>query len=89
MIARMLKVLGDVQGVSFRHWAKKEAEKLGLLGWAKNEYDGSVSIFVQGEDVTVQEFIDWSKKGSPMSTVEQIEVNDAEIDEGLKGFTVK
>ena len=33
---------GRVQGVGFRYYAVQKANQLGLTGWVKNLYDGSV-----------------------------------------------
>lgn len=40
---------GEVQGVGFRFRAYHAASSLGLTGWVRNEYDGSVLMEVQGE----------------------------------------
>jgi len=87
--AYAISVHGDVQGVSYRYFAKKEALNLDLTGWAKNEHDGTVSIFIQGDSQKAQEFVDWTKEGSPMATVENVSVNVAEPDENIKNFEVK
>lgn len=86
--AYSIKVCGDVQGVNYRYFAKREAKSLDLTGWAKNEQNGTVSIFVQGEAESVQRFVDWAKQGSPMATVERVAVEVAETDETLKEFEV-
>ena len=39
---------GYVQGVGFRYRALYAARGLGLTGWVRNEYDGSVSAELQG-----------------------------------------
>ncbi len=39
---------GWVQGVGFRYRAYHAANSLGLTGWVQNEYDGSVTLEVQG-----------------------------------------
>lgn len=83
-----IRITGDVQGVNFRYFAQKEAEKLGLFGWAQNEHDDSVSTFIQGDDEGCQKFIEWSREGSPMASVRDVKVEEAEINEGLKGFKV-
>ncbi|MGN1167316.1 MAG: acylphosphatase [Lachnospiraceae bacterium] len=41
---------GRVQGVGFRYTAKYLAQSLGLTGWVKNEYDGTVIMEVQGRE---------------------------------------
>ena len=44
---------GRVQGVGFRYKLRYLAEKDSVTGWARNEYDGSVSTELQGleEDI--------------------------------------
>jgi acylphosphatase len=40
---------GDVQGVGFRFRAYHAANVLGLTGFVRNEYDGSVLLEAQGD----------------------------------------
>lgn len=89
MEAIKIKISGDVQGVSYRFWANKAAKKIGVAGWAKNDHDGSVTILAQGEKEALSKMIAWTKEGSPLSTVAEITVEEAEPIEGLKGFSVK
>jgi len=70
-----LRITGQVQGVFFRRSAKIEAEKLGIVGWVRNESDGSVEIMAQGEKKNVDKFIKWCKKGPPFARVEKIDVH--------------
>ena len=39
---------GRVQGVGFRYTAKYLAQSLGLTGWVRNEWDGTVTLEIQG-----------------------------------------
>ena len=39
---------GRVQGVGFRWTASQIAGEYGLTGWVRNEYDGTVTMEVQG-----------------------------------------
>ena len=45
--AQRLTVSGRVQGVGFRPFVYRLAQRLGLRGWVRNEA-GSVEIFAQG-----------------------------------------
>lgn len=49
-IRKRIRFHGRVQGVGFRYTAKCLAQSLGLTGWAKNEYDGTVLMEVQGRE---------------------------------------
>lgn len=48
---------GEVQGVGFRYTAKYAAESLGLTGWVKNNWDGSVEMEVQGDDELIERML--------------------------------
>lgn len=68
-----LHITGRVQGVFFRHGARSEAQRLGILGWVRNEADGSVRIAAEGEERNLREFAKWCKTGTERSRVENIE----------------
>ena len=48
---------GRVQGVGFRYRAKYMAQSLGLTGWVRNEWDGSVSMEVQGRGQLIDKLL--------------------------------
>ena len=48
---------GRVQGVGFRYHSTYKAENLGLTGWVRNCYDGSVEMEVQGSEVSIREML--------------------------------
>jgi len=48
---------GRVQGVGFRAFAIRKAEELGLNGWVRNRWDGSVEITAEGERVMLDKFV--------------------------------
>ena len=52
-IRESITFYGRVQGVGFRYKLGYLAEKYSVTGWARNEYDGSVSTELQGleEDI--------------------------------------
>lgn len=51
-----LRFEGMVQGVGFRWTCRTIARSLGCTGWVRNEYDGSVSMELQGTQGQVSEF---------------------------------
>jgi acylphosphatase len=56
-----------VQGVGFRYSTQREAQNLGLTGYARNMDDGSVEVLACGEAQKVEQLIDWLKAGGPRS----------------------
>lgn len=84
----MIKIYGRVQGVFFRMNAQKEAEKLNLVGWVKNEFDSSVLIEVRGEKENLDKFIQWCRQGSPSAKVEKINIQWKDDDKEYKKFEI-
>lgn len=69
-----LKIHGKVQGVFFRAEAAEKARQLAITGWIKNEDDGTVNCFIQGENPNLEKFIEWCSEGPPLAVVETINV---------------
>ena len=44
---------GHVQGVGFRWWVRARALELGLVGHARNSYDGRVEIVAEGTEAAL------------------------------------
>lgn len=57
MIRKAIAFYGRVQGVGFRYRARHAAGALGLTGWVENEYDGSVSMEVQGDETLIDRML--------------------------------
>lgn len=71
----VLKIHGDVQGVSFRYYTQEQAQNLGLVGWVKNDLDGSVSIVAEGEEENLKKLIDWARKGPSFARLDHVDVS--------------
>ena len=87
-VARKVRVTGRVQGVYFRGWTKSEAERLGLGGWVRNEYDGSVSALIAGTPKAVEEMLRLMRRGPLDARVDEVQVEKADVAEALGGFSV-
>ena len=44
-----IKILGKVQGVGFRYFVKRQANKFNIKGFCRNEIDGSVFVNSSGK----------------------------------------
>lgn len=84
-----MSIVGDVQGVFFRHFAKVEADDLALTGWCRNESDGSVYVVVEGEGKNVDKFVRWAKGGSELATVESVDVTEEKYTGLEKEFEIR
>ncbi|CNI21373.1 acylphosphatase [Yersinia mollaretii] len=58
-------VYGIVQGVGFRYSTQRQAQKLGVTGYARNCDDGSVEVVAYGEPEAVDSLMAWIKQGGP------------------------
>ena len=58
---------GRVQGVGFRYTAKHLANSLGLTGWVRNEYDGTVRMEVQGRQESIYKLMKGLNRGMYIS----------------------
>jgi len=83
-------VSGRVQGVGYRYYVQREADRLGIFGTVRNNYDGSVEIFAQGEEETLNEFLGRIRKGPMFTYISDVDVQWDTIkpDEKLKEFRI-
>ncbi len=79
--ARLLRIEGKVQGVSYRAGAEAEARRLGLRGWVRNRFDGSVEALVAGSPAAVESFIAWAWQGPAAAQVSAVRTVAAEVPE--------
>ena len=82
-----LSITGRVQGVGYRDWAMRTAERLGLSGWVRNRMDGSVEALVVGEDAAVGEMIEACRRGPRLAEVDAVDVDPVDLDILPDGFT--
>lgn len=73
MKAHLLRIEGRVQGVGYRDWMRREAERLGVQGWVRNRPDGSVQALVAGEEGAVQALLTLCRRGPLLARVDRIE----------------
>ena len=84
-----VKVSGMVQGVGFRWHTHRAAEKLRLSGWVRNLRDGSVEIQAEGDRATLEQFLEWVRRGPAFSRVENVSVTWGPAQNEDVGFFIK
>jgi acylphosphatase len=85
MNARRLRIEGRVQGVGYRAWMVREARRLGLAGWVRNQPDGSVEAVVAGPEPAVQALLTACRRGPLLARVDSLSESFAELPQG-EGF---
>lgn len=88
MIRKHIVFHGFVQGVGFRYRAYHAANLYGCTGWVRNEWDGSVSMEVQGEEEQIDKVILSIERGSYVR-IEKMEVKSMPVMEYENGFLTR
>lgn len=89
MICRHYRVEGRVQGVGFRYFSQRSAQRLGLQGWVRNCSDGSVEALVQGEPWAVSSMEEQLRKGPSFSSVHNLDVRDMPLQRDIGTFEIR
>ena len=85
MIRRRITFTGYVQGVGFRWRAEKAASLFCCTGWCRNEWDGSVTMEIQGREEDIDQVILRVESGRYVQ-IENMVVKELPLEEGETGF---
>ncbi len=83
--AKRILVSGRVQGVFYRDSCRREAERLGISGSARNLADGRVEVIAEGDDEALRQLVEWCRSGPSHADVDSVDVSDAKP-RGATGF---
>ena len=91
MSTRRVQVVisGRVQGVAFRANCQRQANELGVTGWARNLWDGSVEALFEGPSEAVDAMLLWCRRGPSHAVVTGVEVTEAEPGTPYSSFYVR
>ena len=70
-----LIVHGYVQGVGFRYFTSKNASRIGVVGWVRNAYDGTVEIRAEGTKSKLKRFINRVEQGPSHAKVTKVDID--------------
>jgi acylphosphatase len=87
--AFQVRVYGRVQRVGYRRFVLDSAQELGLSGYVKNERDGSVTVFAQGNEDALEKFVEMLKSPPPPAYVKSIDVKETKPRPAIKYFTIR
>ncbi|HXF04979.1 MAG TPA: acylphosphatase [Blastocatellia bacterium] len=87
-VTRRFIISGRVQGVGFRYFALRQAERYGITGYVRNLDDGRVEVLAQGEEADVAAFLDVLRQGPPLARVTFVEQEIVESSRPLSRFIV-
>ncbi|PKL11538.1 MAG: acylphosphatase [Spirochaetae bacterium HGW-Spirochaetae-6] len=79
---------GRVQKVGFRYFVQKTAWEIGIFGWVRNNYDGSVETMFQGTPSNCRLFMEQIKTGPKTALVTQCQEQILDL-LPFENFTIK
>lgn len=82
-------VFGRVQGVYYRASTRQQAQALGLSGWVRNEYDGSVRVVAEGDEAALDRLLAYLEQGPPGAYVSRVETTWQEATGEFSAFYVR
>ena len=88
IVRKQIRFYGWVQGVGFRYRARHAADHIGATGWVRNEYDGSVSMEIQGTEEQIDQVILAIERGRYVK-IENMDVKTIPAETGEYGFRVR
>lgn len=88
MDVRRFQVFGRVQGVGYRGFVWRQAERLGLSGWARNRRDGTVEVLATGEPELLDRFREALEAGPTFARVEHVTEERETLTSVDRGFSI-
>jgi acylphosphatase len=81
-------IFGRVQGVGYRYYVYKNATELGLKGYAKNNFDGTVEVVVDGNSDSIEIIERILKVGPARSNVDRLRKEELLYENKFTGFDI-
>ncbi|UCC63753.1 MAG: acylphosphatase [Anaerolineae bacterium] len=82
-------VHGRVQGVNFRYYTCQQARHLGLTGYVRNQWNGTVKVIAEGPRQNVARLLNWLHKGPRMAFVEKVDAQWLPYSGEFQSFEVR
>lgn len=79
-------VHGDVQGVGFRYFLLRKGQELRLLGWVRNNDDGTVELVAEGSRPELEQLKRAAEEGPRLARVERVDARWSAARGGLGSF---
>lgn len=65
-------VYGEVQGVGFRYWTRRQARELVLTGYVRNRWNGTVEVVAEGRKSSLQRLLNRLGRGPRSGWVQRV-----------------
>jgi len=82
-------VRGYVQGVGYRIFALREAQRHGLTGWTRNRPDGAVEVVAEGETEALRRYLARLEQGPSEAEVSHVDIQWEPAEGGWTEFAIR
>jgi len=82
-------VEGRVQGVGFRYFTQERAVFLGLTGWVRNRWNGTVELVAEGPKADLETLLSAVQRGPRAGTTQKVKVDWLEAAGEFSSFRIR
>ena len=83
------QVVGDVQGVGYRAFARCSAQTLGLRGYARNLPSGAVEVVAEGSRALLDQLVTALRRGPSFARVNDVRISWSEATGEFSVFAIR
>ena len=80
---------GRVQGVGFRYFTQERAVHLGLTGWVRNRWNGTVELVAEGPKADLETLLRAVLRGPRVGTTQNVKVDWLENTDEFPSFRIR
>ena len=80
---------GRVQGVGYRRFVKRQADRLGLRGWVKNLPDRRVEAVAEGDQVNLDILVNRCWDGPALAMVRGVDIHEEPYTGEFSDFKIR
>lgn len=88
-VAKKYVISGRVQGVGFRFFVERWAGQLGICGYAKNLWDGTVEVYAIGDPASLEQLKLQLAEGPGAARVSGVTESDEAVDKRYTRFMIE
>lgn len=87
-ISKQYIIHGKVQGVGFRYYVRSISIKMGVYGWVRNKFDGTVEVMAIMREDQIKNYEKKLEIGNGYSNVDYIEKNEIKLNKEYLSFEI-
>lgn len=85
----LIHIKGVVQGVGFRAAVQMYAEQHHVTGYVENRLDGSVEICAQGDELSLENFLQAVRARPGLGSIEGVQIDRRSLEKPFTSFKIR